>query len=149
VLPSVRRLKTPQERIGFFDAVERRFAWQARIWTVLAGLTGLYMLARLDLWDRFRYAAYWWMHAMIAVWLLFTVVLFVAEPLFLHRWLLARAKAKPQATFRLLEWLHWVWLILGDHHCRRGGRHPRSAVVRMIGKRGTSAVVAAIRFSMR
>jgi len=99
--------------VALFDAIERRFAWQARIWTVLAGLTGLYMLARLDLWDRFRYAAYWWMHAMIAVWLLFTVVLFVAEPLFLHRWLLARATAKPQATFRLLEWLHWVWLILG------------------------------------
>ena len=49
---------------------------------------------------------------MIAVWLLFTVVLFVAEPLFLHRWLLARAKAKPETTFRLLEWLHWLWLIL-------------------------------------
>jgi uncharacterized membrane protein len=113
LLPSVRRLKAPHERIGLFDVVERRFAWQARIWTVLAGLTGLYMLARLDLWDRFRYAAYWWMHAMIVVWLLFTVVLFVAEPLFLHRWLLARAKAKPQATFRLLEWLHWVSLILG------------------------------------
>jgi uncharacterized membrane protein len=112
LLPSVRRLKAPHERMRFFDAVERRFAWQARIWTVLAGLTGLYMLGRLDLWDRFRYAAYWWMHAMIAVWLLFTVVLFVAEPLFLHRWLLARVKAKPQATFRLLEWLHWVWLIL-------------------------------------
>jgi hypothetical protein len=29
------------------------------------------------------------------------------------RWFLARAEAKPQATFRLLEWLHWVWLILG------------------------------------
>ena len=80
LLPSVRRLKAPHERIGFFDAVERWFAWQARIWTVLAGLTGLYMLA---------------------------------EPLILHRWLLARAKAKPQATFRLLEWLHWFWLILG------------------------------------
>ena len=79
---------------------------------MLAGLTGLYMLSRLDLWDRFRYAAYWWMHAMIAVWLLFTVVLFVAESLFLHRWLLARAKVKPEATFRFLEWLHWVWLIL-------------------------------------
>jgi len=59
LLPGVRRLKAPHERIGLFDAVERRFAWQARIWTVLAGLTGLYMLARLDLWDRFRYAAYW------------------------------------------------------------------------------------------
>src|SRR5262249_35456965 len=109
----VRRLKAPHERIGFFDAVERRFAWQARIWTVLAGLTGLYMLGRLDLWDRFRYAAYLWMHAMIAVWLLFTVGLFVAEPPFLHRWFLARAKAEPTATVRLLEWLHWVWLILG------------------------------------
>jgi len=112
LLPSVRRLKAPHERIGFFDAVERQFAWQARVWTVLVGLTGLYMLGRLDLWDRFRHAAYWWMHAMIAVWLLFTVVLFVAEPLFLHRWLLARAKVKPEATFRFLEWLHWVWLIL-------------------------------------
>jgi uncharacterized membrane protein len=112
LLPSVRRLKAPHERMRFFDAVERRFAWQARIWTVLVGLTGLYMLSRLDLWDRFQYAAYWWMHAMIAVWLLFTMVLFVAEPLILHRWLLARANVKPEATFRFLEWLHWVWLIL-------------------------------------
>jgi uncharacterized membrane protein len=142
LLPSVRRLKAPHERIGFFDAVERRFAWQARIWTVLAGLTGLYMLGRLDLWDRFRYAAYWWMHAMIAVWLLFTVVLFVAEPLFLHRWLLARAKVKPEATFRFLEWLHRVWLILSLVTGRRGRRHPRSAAVRMTAERGASAVVA-------
>jgi hypothetical protein len=35
------------------------------------------------------------------------------------------------------------------HRCRRGRRHPRSAAVRMIGKRGASAVVAPIRFSMR
>jgi hypothetical protein len=40
------------------------------------------------------------------------VVLFVAEPLILHHWLLVRAKVKPEATFRFLEWLHWVWLIL-------------------------------------
>src|SRR5262245_34644953 len=112
LLPSVRRLKAPHERIGFFGAVERRFAWQARIWTVLAGLTGLYMVARLDLWDRFRHAAYWCMHAMIAVWFLLTVVLFVAEPLFLHRWLFARAKAKSESTCRLLELLHWVWVHL-------------------------------------
>jgi uncharacterized membrane protein len=39
LLPSVRRLKAPHERMRFFDAVERRFAWQARIWTVLVGLT--------------------------------------------------------------------------------------------------------------
>jgi hypothetical protein len=39
-------------------------------------------------------------------------VLFVAEPLLLHRWLFAQAKVKSEATFRFLEWLHWVWLIL-------------------------------------
>ena len=26
--------------------------------------------------------------------------------------LLARARVKPEATFRFLEWLHWVWLIV-------------------------------------
>jgi len=70
----------------------------------------------------------WWMHAMIAVWLLFTVVLFVAEPLILHRWLLARAKVKPEATFRFLEWLHWVWLIL-VWSLLPGRRQPWSAAV--------------------
>src|SRR5262245_2171288 len=101
LLLGVRRLKAPHERMRLFDAVERRFAWQARVWTVLVALTGLYMLGRLDLWDRFQYAAYWWMHAMIVVWLLFTVVLFVAEPLFLHRWLLARAKRSEEHTSEL------------------------------------------------
>ena len=43
------------------------------------------MTTRLDLWSRFHSAAYWWMHAMIAVWLFFTMMLFIAEPLVLHR----------------------------------------------------------------
>jgi hypothetical protein len=64
------------------------------------------MLYRFDLWDLFLYPAYWWMHAMVAVWLLFTLVLFVAEPLILPDWLLARSQVKPEATFRLIEWLH-------------------------------------------
>ena len=108
LLPAIRRLKSPNDRMAFFDGIERRFAWQARITTALAGLSGLDMLVRLDLWHRFLSASYWWMHAMVVVWLLFTVMLFVAEPLFLHRWLLDRAKAEPEATFRLVERLHRV-----------------------------------------
>ncbi len=53
-------------------------------------LTGFYVVYRFNLWDRFRYGVYWWMDAMVAVWLLFALMLFVAEPLILHRWLLAR-----------------------------------------------------------
>jgi uncharacterized membrane protein len=101
LLPAVRDLHAPAERVVFFETVERRFGTQARVTTVLAALSGFYMLVRLDLWDRFLSVAYWWMHAMVAVYLLFTLVLFVAEPLFLDRWLLARAKARPEATFGL------------------------------------------------
>ena len=112
LLPAVRRLKAPNDRLAFFDAIERRFAWQARITTVLAELTGLDMLVRLDLWHRFLSVSYWWMHAMVVVWLLFTVMLFVAEPLFLHQWLLDRGKVEPEATFRRVERLHQLLLTL-------------------------------------
>jgi uncharacterized membrane protein len=112
MLPAVRHLTSAEDRLTFFDKFERSFAWQARITTLFAGLTGLYMVIRLDLWDRFYSIGFWWMHAMVLVWLLFTLMLFVAEPLFLHRWLVAQAHADPEATFRLIERLHWVLLTL-------------------------------------
>jgi len=110
LLPAVRRLKSAEERVAFFEAVERRFAWQARVTTLLVGGTGLYLLHAWDLWARFFQPAFWWMHAMVVVWLLFTVMLFIAEPLFLHRWFLDNAQRRPEATFRLLERMHRVLL---------------------------------------
>ena len=112
LLPAVRRLKTPAERVAFFDAIERRFAWQARATTLLAGVSGLFMTTQLDLWSRFHSAAYWWMHAMVAVWLLFTIMLFIAEPLILHRWFHERAKSDPEGTFALIERMHHVLLVV-------------------------------------
>ena len=112
LLPAIRHDVNPSERLARFDAVERRFAWQARITTLVAGLSGFYMTMRLDLWDRFRSVSFWWMDAMVLVWLLFTMMLFVAEPLFLHRWLHARAEADPDATFHLIERWHRVLLTL-------------------------------------
>jgi uncharacterized membrane protein len=111
LLPAVRDLHAPAERVVFFETIERRFGNQARFTTALAGLSGVYMLVRLGLWDRFLSLEYWWMHAMVAVWLLFTVMLFVAEPLFLDRWLLARAKTRPESTFTIVERLHWILLV--------------------------------------
>jgi hypothetical protein len=49
---------------------------------------------------------------MVGVWLLFSLILFIAEPVLLRRWFLARAKAAPHSTFRLIQWLHWVLLSL-------------------------------------
>lgn len=111
LLPAVRRLKTPAERIEFFEAVERGFARQARITTLLAGLSGLYLAYKLNLWQRFLHIEYWWMHAMVLVWALFTLMLFVLEPLFLHRRLIERARRDPDSTFALMTRMHWVLLV--------------------------------------
>jgi hypothetical protein len=112
LLPAAANLQAAAERFAFFETVERRFGNQARGTTVLAGLSGFYMVVRLDLWDRFLSIAYWWMHAMVATWLLFTFILFLAEPLFLHRWLNAGANTELERTLRLVGWLHWILLVL-------------------------------------
>jgi uncharacterized membrane protein len=112
LLPSLRRSAHSPEWLASFDAIERRFAWQARVTTLLAGASGAYMLVRLDLWDRFLSASFWWMHAMVLVWLLFTLMLFVVEPLFLAHWLRKRVQVAPGAAFRLIERFHrWALLI--------------------------------------
>jgi uncharacterized membrane protein len=112
ILPAVRRMAKPNERFAFFESVERRFAFQARVATVLAAVTGFYMVYRLELWERFLDVQHWWMHAMVAVWAVFTLVLFVLEPLVLHRLFNDRARRDPEGTFRLVERLHWVLLTL-------------------------------------
>jgi uncharacterized membrane protein len=100
------------EGVRLFEAVESRFSRQAHIAVLLAGASGFYMVERLDLWNRFADPAYWWMHAMVAIWLLFTLVLFVAEPLFLHRWFAERARRDPQGALRLARRFHWILLTL-------------------------------------
>ena len=72
-LPAVRRGDLGANWLEAFQAIEHRFAWQARTAIVVVGLTGFYMIWRLDLWDRFRTASFWWMHAMVCLWLLFAV----------------------------------------------------------------------------
>ncbi|MEO8250001.1 MAG: hypothetical protein ABI589_11580 [Burkholderiales bacterium] len=114
LLPGLRDLRA-QSTDGMappsiFDALERRFAQQARWTTQLTGLTGLYMLWRLDLWARFADPAYWWMHAMVAVWALFTLMLFVIEPLVLRRRAKLPAQTDERAELRRMLLLHRVML---------------------------------------
>jgi uncharacterized membrane protein len=111
ILPAMRK-KQPQQWLQEFDAVERRFAPQARITVLLVLLSGLYMLYRYDLWDRLADARYWWMHLMVAVWLLFAALLFVLEPLVVHRVVDRGASIAPEATLRLMLRLHGVMLAL-------------------------------------
>lgn len=112
LLPATRRLKTPEERIEFFETVELGFARQARINTIITGLSGLYIVIKLNLWQRFLHMEFWWMDTMVLVWFLFTLMLFVLEPLFLHRYIVERARTDPDKTFKLVTIMHWLLLIL-------------------------------------
>lgn len=112
VLPVLIRAVPPAERLRLFGQIERRFAPQARISTILAGASGFWMTYRLGAWDRFTDPHFWWMDAMVAVWVIFIFMLFVAEPLFLHRFIKERAKRDPDGTLRLVLRLHIVLLTL-------------------------------------
>src|SRR3546814_6606156 len=85
LMPSIRRNNPPDARLSAFHRVEQRFAWQARLWVALAGVSGFWMIHRADLWDRFADLPYWWMHAMLFLLLVFALMLYIVEPLFLHR----------------------------------------------------------------
>jgi uncharacterized membrane protein len=112
LIPAIRKLPNGAARIELFEQLESRFAWQARITTMLAGASGLYMIHAMGAWNRYLDPAYWWVHLMTFVWIAFTVVLFALEPLFLHRWFISAAKRDSERTFRLLHRLHWLLLTL-------------------------------------
>ncbi len=80
LLPTLLRMQSATEAMVFFDNFRRRFAAQARYSTLFVGLSGFYMTHVLDAWYRFTQWQYWWMHTMVLIWLLFTIMLFVLEP---------------------------------------------------------------------
>ncbi len=108
--PAIRAMHAPTERLSAFRQFESRFVWQARLWVLLAGASGLWMIARANLWARFTDVQFWWMHAMAALWGVFMLMLFAVDPLFLHKRLLT-SKA-PAKDFDRLEKMHRVLLTL-------------------------------------
>jgi uncharacterized membrane protein len=111
LLPAVRR-GGGEDAMGLFEKLEGRFARQARWTTALVGATGFYLVYALDLWHRYLELQYWWMTAMLLVWLLFTIMLFVLEPFFLHRSFSARARVDAPGTLRLIQRMHWFLLAI-------------------------------------
>ena len=112
VLPRARELPDAKEAVAFFEEFERRFAGQARVSILLAGLSGLYMLIKMNAWDRFQYAAFWWMHLMVVVWLLFAFMIYVIEPFVVHRKFHELALRQPHCAFAMALRLHMVALTI-------------------------------------
>jgi uncharacterized membrane protein len=106
------RQRPPEDWLREFEAIEHRFAPQARIALLLVLLSGLYMLYDYDLWDRFTAGRFWWMQLMVAVWLLFAALLLAIEPLVIRRTVRRRTAAAPAAFLTRMLWLHRAMLAL-------------------------------------
>ncbi len=112
LLPALKKLATAQQRIELFEQLEHKFSWQAKVTTLLTGISGFYMLYFLDAWHRYQELQFWWLHLMTCIWAIFTLVLFVLEPLFLHRWFLQQAKKDADKTFAKIQRMHIILLTL-------------------------------------
>lgn len=110
LLPATRHTRSPADGLAWFEAIEGRFAAQARWTTLLTGASGAYLVHGLESWSRFGEPRFWWMHAMVGIWVVFTLMLFLLEPLVLHRLFAERTRRDPEGTFALVTRLHWVLL---------------------------------------
>lgn len=112
LLPALRRMPDAENRLALFGAVEGRFKNQARVVTLITGLSGIYMLAWLDAWDRYLDLSSWWVHLMTFIWLVFTLILFVVEPLLVRSGVPARAGRDPSRTLKFIHRMLWILLSL-------------------------------------
>jgi uncharacterized membrane protein len=112
LLPALKKILDAEQRITLFEQLEHKFSWQAKVTTLATGISGYYMMEFLDAWQRFQDPSFWWLHLMTFVWLVFTLVLFVLEPLFLHRWFLEQAKKDSEKTFNKILRMHQILLSL-------------------------------------
>ena len=110
IIPAITASEPPEARLAKFHQIEGRFAAQARIWVLLAGASGFWLVYRADMWSRFADLHFWWMHAMVALWSMFALMLFVLEPLVLHRRM--AASRTPDADFRRMVRLHQILIVL-------------------------------------
>jgi len=112
LIPSLRKMENTDKRLMLFEQLEGKFAFQARIVTLVTGLTGFYMLEYMNAWGRYQQLEYWWIHLMTLIWMIFTLVLFVLEPLILHRRFRTMATENSDRAFTVLQRMHRVLLIL-------------------------------------
>jgi uncharacterized membrane protein len=112
MFPAMRGADSLERKLALFRHVERRFRPQALTAWLLAGLSGLYMVYALNGWARFTSVRYWWMDAMVALWGIFGLMLFIIEPLVIGPRLERKLATNPAAALAQFEALHWVLLVL-------------------------------------
>ncbi len=112
LVPSLKKITDKNNRLELFEQLEGTFAFQARFVTLVTGVSGYFMIDYMHAWDRYQQVQFWWMHLMTLVWGIFTLVLFVLEPLVLHHWFKEQAIKDSDIAFAWLHRMHKILLSL-------------------------------------
>ncbi len=83
LIPSLKNINGSTNKLELFKQLEGKFSFQAKLATLVTGISGFFMIEVMNAWDRYQHLQYWWMHLMTLIWFIFTLILFVLEPLFL------------------------------------------------------------------
>ena len=112
LIPIIRRTSPEKEQLSIFNTIENRFALIARFAVALAGVSGVYMIYILNAWDRFNDIRYFWMRAMLLLWLMFAFALFVIELFFFKNHGRIIKERHGITNLRKTEIVHWIIFIM-------------------------------------
>lgn len=112
LIPALKNINDSSNKLELFEKLEGKFSFQAKLATLVTGISGFYMVEVMNAWDRYLHVQFWWMHLMTFIWFIFTLVLFVLEPLFLHQWFHEQAVKDSVKTFSLVHTIHKLLLAL-------------------------------------
>jgi uncharacterized membrane protein len=112
LIPSLKNINDSTNKLELFEQLEGKFSFQAKLATLVTGISGFYMVEVMNAWGRYQQLQFWWMHLMTLIWFIFTLVLFVLEPLFLHQWFHEQAVKNNAKTFSQVHTIHKILLAL-------------------------------------
>jgi uncharacterized membrane protein len=112
VLPLLRSGAMGDVQAGFHK-IESRFAPQVKMSLLLVGITGLYMLWRLNTWAWLLDPHKWWVPAMLVYWTWFFLMLFVLGPAGLLKKIMKGSGGNEAKAWKRLHTVHTVLMVLG------------------------------------
>jgi hypothetical protein len=110
LIPSLAKREPDDRRLAAFAPLWDAFVAKTRVSVAVAGLSGLYLVWRLDAWARFAEARYWWMHVMLAVWAAYALVIYLWEPLRFRKLLAAGLGAGDLKPLTVATHVHQAFL---------------------------------------
>ncbi len=118
IFPTMNKMDKPIDKVLFFKSAEQSFAPFARIYSIVVGLSGLFMihlLYRGDMLSVFQGNGIF-IIIMFGIWLLWVIMLFGLESIIIKKSLRQLIESPDKlivdSTFKRMHIFHWIMMVL-------------------------------------